>query len=82
MDDAEQRLLAYFKKRVKDILIVSDQAPALYADSTFDFVFVPAGQDPMIWERTVKLGGTLAGAGLPPDSLGAARQGDVWVKCL
>ena len=75
-------LLAYFKKRYKDLIVVVDQSPAVYADGTFDVVFVTQG-DPLAWVEKVKSGGTLAGDCRVPEGLeGVKEQGEVWLKCL
>lgn len=75
------RLLAYFKKRRLDILLVTDQHPALYRDGTFDLVFVTTG-DPLVWVEKVKSGGTLAGDCRAPEQLQATQSGEVWLKVL
>jgi hypothetical protein len=77
-----ETLLTYFKKRARDLLVVTDQHPSLYADGTFDHIFVTAG-DPLVWVEKVKAGGTLAGDCLLPEGLkGAVQHGEVWIKKL
>lgn len=60
---------------------MTDQAPELYREGTFDVVFVTQG-DPLRWVEKLRTGGILAGDCRAPEGLEAKELGEVWLKCL